>query len=118
MITGYGVEDRRAIVPHQFFRESFKVAGDDILEAVVGLQVLPSIERHMKACGAGNAKELVRGFVSSDRGNQSVQEQQLRRQFVTELAVPVALALMRACEQARTFSEQAAYTREFKSFHQ
>jgi hypothetical protein len=116
MITGYAVEDRRAIVPHQFFRESFKVAGDDILEAVVGLQVLPSIERHMKTCGAGSAKELIRGFVSSDRGNQSVQEQQLRRQFVTELAVPVALALMRACEQTPTISEQSAYTREFGSF--
>lgn len=115
MITGYSVEDRKAIVPKQYFRESFKVAGDDILEAVVGLQVLPAIERHMSACGVANAKELVRGLVSSDRGNQSVQERQLRRQFVTELAVPVALALMRACEQARPFSEEAPYTREFGS---
>lgn len=116
MITSYTVEGRRAIVPAQLFREGFKVAGDDILEAVVTLQVLPLIERHMSSCGIANAKGLVRGLVSPDRGNQSVQEQQMRRQFVSELMVPVALALMRACEQARPFAEEAPSTRSFGSF--
>jgi hypothetical protein len=45
-----------------------------------------------------------------------VQEQQLRRQFVTELAVPVALAMMRACEQVRPFTEEPPQTRLFGSF--
>jgi hypothetical protein len=116
MIITYSVEGRRAIVPYQEFREGFKVAGDDILEAIVALHVLPAIERHMTACSVSNATGIVRGFVSPDRGNQSVQEQQMRRQFVSELAVPVALALMRACEQTKQFSEEAPYVRPFASF--
>jgi hypothetical protein len=116
MVTSYTVEGRKAIVPNQLFREGFKVAGDDILEALVTLHVLPAIERHMTSSGVSQAVELVHGLVGPDRGNQSVQEQQLRRQLVTELAVPVALALMRAAEQAKPFSEEAPYVRPFGSF--
>jgi hypothetical protein len=107
MIITYLTEARRAIVPIQMFREGFKIAGDDILEAVVGRQVLPAIEAHLSACGMTEARSFLRGLVGADRGGQSEQERQFRRRLVTQICVPAALALLRQYEDSRPFSAAA-----------
>ena len=40
------------IVPKQEFRESFKVAGDDVLQRVIVTTVIPALERALQAAGA------------------------------------------------------------------
>lgn len=111
MVIDYGVEGRKAVVPTQLFREGFKVAGDDILEAVVARHVLPPIEEHLSNLGHSDARSFLRGLVGADRGGQSVQERQLRRRFVAQVAVPTALALLHIFETLKPFSDAAPETR-------
>jgi hypothetical protein len=107
MIVTYAVEARKVIVPTQQFREGFKIAGDDILEAVVARHILPSVEASLKEAGVQEAQGFLRGLVGADRGGQSEQERQFRRRFVTQVAVPAALAILRKYEGAKPFSEEA-----------
>ena len=109
MIITYAVEARKVIVPTQQFREGFKIAGDDILEAVVARHVLPSLETSLSQAGMVEAKGFLRGLVGADRGGQSEQERQFRRRFVTQVAVPAALAILRHYEVTKPFSEEAPH---------
>jgi len=107
MIITYAVEARKVIVPTQQFREGFKIAGDDILEAVAARHVLPSIETALTEAGMSEAQGFLRGLVGADRGGQSEQERQFRRRFVTQVVVPAALAILRKYEATKPFSEEA-----------
>jgi hypothetical protein len=111
MVINYMLEGRRAIVPTQIFREGFKIAGDDILEAVVARHVLTAIEDKLTAAGVPDARSFLRGLVGADRGGQSEQDRQQRRRFVGQVGVPVALALLREYEMLRPFAEEATHVR-------
>src|SRR5262249_20691841 len=54
IIASYTVEGRRAINPTQDFREGFKIAGDDVLQAVLATVVLPAIATRLAACGVAD----------------------------------------------------------------
>jgi hypothetical protein len=113
-VVEYGAA-RQAITPEPLFRESFKVAGDDILQAVVGRHVIPSIEAYLRAKGLPDAYAVLHAIVGADRGNQSEPERQFRRRFVTQLCVPAALAVLRDYEAALPFAEEAPRTRDLRS---
>ena len=106
MIITYATEQRRAIVPTQLFREGFKIAGDDILEAVVARHILPAIEAHLATQGSADPQAVLRGIVGADRGGQSEQERQFRRRFVTQVCVPAALTLLRDYETTKPFEAE------------
>ena len=115
MVTTYRLEGNRAIDPHQDFREGFKIAGDDIVEAVIERHVLPALEQALGAAGIADGKAVMRRLFSN-RGGMSEQERHLRKQFVAEVCVPIALAMLHAHETARPFAEEAPYDRAFADF--
>ncbi|NBC34365.1 MAG: virulence protein SrfB [Alphaproteobacteria bacterium] len=116
MITTYEIEGDRAINPVQNFREGFKIAGDDILEAIVERHVLPPIGRALTEAGAGNANALLQQLFGGDRAGMPEQERHLRKQFVTQVAMPIALAMLRAYESARPYGEDVPYTKVYGEF--
>ncbi len=115
MVTTYQVEGNRAINPRQDFREGFKIAGDDIVEAVIERHVVPPLERALGAAGVGDGKAVMRRLFSN-RGGMSEQERHLRKQFVAQVCVPIALAMLHAHETARPFEEETPYDRSFADF--
>jgi len=116
MVTTYQVEGNRAINPTQNFREGFKIAGDDILEAVIERQVLPAIGRALAQRGVADAGALLQHLFGADRAGMPEQERHLRKQFVTQVAMPIALAMLHAYESARPWGEDTPYTRTFADF--
>jgi len=102
MITTYHLsrDGGRALRPEQTFQEGFRIAGDDILEAVIGRHVLGDIARHMESLGVDEARALLRGTFSGDVGGESEAERSARRQFVAQIATPIALACLAAHERA------------------
>ena len=87
IITTYHVEENRALMPEQNFREGFNVAGDDILEGVV--------RAHRAAGDRGgaarrrriaNPRELMAELFGGDRASMAEQQKQLRHQFVAHVA--------------------------------
>jgi hypothetical protein len=99
MIITYGLEGDRAMVPLQNFREGFRVAGDDVLEAVVEHHVLPAIARALKAAGLDDADEFLARLFAADRAGQAEQTRLARAVFVAQVLAPVGLALLGAYER-------------------
>ena len=100
MITTYYVEDNRAIVPVQTFREGFRIAGEDILHETILQLLLPAIEADLKARGLANARDFLIDRFGADRANMSEPDKHLRRKLVLRVMKPAALALLSAYESA------------------
>lgn len=87
----------RIIVPTQRFRDSFKVAGDDVLLDVIQKEVLPALKAALEQAGVRNGDALL----SKLCGDEAVSAQAgvLRQQLNLQVFVPVGLAVLRAYEQ-------------------
>ena len=116
MITTFQIEGNRAINPTQNFREGFKIAGDDILQAVIERHVLPPIGRRLSACGIRDAGALLQHLFGGDRAGMPEQERHLRKQFVTRVCMPVALALLHAYEGAKPYGDEVPFDMPFEDF--
>jgi hypothetical protein len=102
MITTFYVEENRAIVPVQTFREGFRIAGEDILHETILQALLPAIEADLKARGLAQARELLIDRFGADRANMTEPEKHLRGQLVARVMKPAALQLLAAYESAPT----------------
>ncbi|CAH2603541.1 conserved protein of unknown function [Rhodovastum atsumiense] len=86
--------DDRVVVPHETFREGFRLAGDDVLETVVMRHVLPAV-RHALAeagLGAARAEQFLLATFRVPPANEP--ERQARRLVLNHVLVPAALALL------------------------
>ncbi|WP_114377907.1 virulence factor SrfB [Elioraea thermophila] len=98
MVATYVAEAGQAIVPKQNFREGFRIAGDDVLQALIEIAILPCIERALGEAGVSGAKAFLRELLAGSAAGQSEQERHLRRQFVSLVLEPLGLAVLRAYE--------------------
>jgi hypothetical protein len=107
MVTTFTRPQGELIVPKQEFRESFKAAGDDVLQRVIVTTVIPALERALQAAGVGAARELLTRALGQDLSGQSEQERQARRVFVGQVLEPVGVAVLQAYEriEQRDFQE-------------
>lgn len=98
MITTYFQQDNRAIVPVQTFRESMRIAGDDIVKSVIEQVLMPAVAAHLRQAGLSDPMALLRELFSGDRADFAIQLANRRRQFVHRLLQPAALGLLSAYE--------------------
>ncbi|HEX4411067.1 MAG TPA: virulence factor SrfB [Xanthobacteraceae bacterium] len=110
MITTYYVEQNRAIVPCQTFREGFRIAGEDVLREIIRQMLIPAIGRHLEACGVREAREFLVDRFGSDRASMAEQDKHLRRQYVLRILKPAGLALLAAYESAQPSQLKLAAT--------
>ena len=103
MVTTYFCRENRMLVPEQTFREGFRVAGDDLVERVIASIILPELQNAITAAGGRSAPNLMRELFAGDIGGQDQLLAQKRRQFGLRVLQPLALELIRACEQAGEF---------------
>ncbi len=119
MITTYealGDGATAVIRPHQLFREGFMIAGDDILRAVIERHVLEAIRQGLQAAGIAEPRAVLNPLFGGDFGGQSELERALRRQFATQLAVPVALQLLRDYEAVDFQTGDPNYSRALRDY--
>ena len=98
MVSTYVTQGGEAIVPRQDFRESFKIAGDDVLERVITTVVLPAFASALSAAGVGDPRALLNRALGQDQGGQSEPERHRRRLFVSMVLEPVGIAVLKAYE--------------------
>ena len=94
MVITHEIQNWTEIIPHQNFRESFRLAGDDILREVISINVLRSIEAYAGERGISNPLELTGSVFGADHGKLSESERQRRRQLVLEVIVPIGLSIL------------------------
>jgi hypothetical protein len=99
MITTYFVEDGKALVPVQNYREGFRIAGDDLLRDIVERCVLPAIENRLTECGLRNSRAFLNFRFGIDRVDMSEPDRYLRRQCVLRILRPTAIAIIHAVEK-------------------
>jgi hypothetical protein len=105
MVTTYYIDGGKSLMPIQNFREGFRIAGDEVLREVIQLAVIPPVEKALRAAGVNDARTLLRDRFAGNDAGMTVQEQQIRRQFVLQVFEPAALAVLRAAETATPESE-------------
>ena len=106
-VSTYALQGIEAIVPRQEFRESFKVAGDDVLERVITAVALPAFAASLRAAGVADPRALLNRTLGQDQGGQSEPERHRRRLFVSLVLEPLGIAILRAYEgvEGRTVGE-------------
>lgn len=92
------------IIPHQRFRDSFKIAGDDILLDVIQFYILPAFEQSLREAGVNAVDSLMSQLSGSQ--NISAAEAVLRQQLNLQLFVPLALHILSCYEQYDPQDEQ------------
>jgi hypothetical protein len=105
MVTTYYIDGGKSLTPIQNFREGFRIAGDEILREVIQLAVIPPVEKALRAAGVNDARTVLRDRFAGNDAGMTVQEKQLRRQFVLQVFEPAALAILRAAEMATPETE-------------
>lgn len=98
MVSTYVVQGGDAILPRQEFRESFKIAGDDVLERVITAVAMPAFAAALRAAGVADPRALLNRALGQDQGGQSEPERHRRRLFVSMVLEPVGIAVLRAYE--------------------
>ena len=106
MVTTYFVEAGKALVPFQVYREGFRIAGDDLLRDVIERSIVPVIEQRLIECGLYGARELLNRCFGIDRVDMSELDRHLRRQCVTRVLRPAAIAILQAAENADWAEEE------------
>jgi hypothetical protein len=101
---------QKMIKPITHFRESFKIAGDDILLKIVQEYVLNSLEKYAlsiaknKDCQKLLEEKLVILFGHDNMVKSAVQSRTLRKQATMQLFVPIALAILSEYEKYGSYS--------------
>ena len=93
------------MVADQYFRESFKNAGDDILLDLITRCVLPSIKDFMKKRGL--ADDVVQTVLNRrlGTGSSTVQERTLRRNLTLQFFEPLAIRILSILEQGEGITD-------------
>jgi hypothetical protein len=106
MIVSYFIDPPGSdtLSPTQNFREGFRKAGDDILEAVISQHVLKAIEVALAGQGVSNPKDLLKEYMSPKGARNALQKQQ-RMLFVSRILAPIALHLLSQYETSDMVGE-------------
>lgn len=98
MVSTYAMQGGDAILPRQEFRESFKIAGDDVLERIITTVALPAFAAALAGAGVADPRALLSRALGQDQGGQSEPERHRRRLFVSMVLEPLGIAILRAYE--------------------
>ncbi len=98
MVSTYAMQGGDAILPKQEFRESFKIAGDDVLERIITAVALPAFSAALRDAGVADPRALLSRALGQDQGGQSELERHRRRLFVSAVLEPLGIAILRAYE--------------------
>ncbi|MEI6559611.1 MAG: virulence factor SrfB [Rhodospirillaceae bacterium] len=105
------------ISPHQLFRESFSLAGDDLVRTLAREIVVESFRAEFtNRLGRSRSDTLIQHLFGGDRGDMTPEDQVRRQQFATQVAAPVVLAILAAYEGADLLRPPAVERRALAAF--
>jgi hypothetical protein len=96
------------VKPKPEFWEGFNIAGDDIAKRIIERCVLPAIGDRARELGCGDPAIALNMLFGSDYGGQSASERMHRQSFANQVAMPIALAMIRHAVERKP-AEQRAY---------
>ncbi len=100
-ITTYELEGGTAVKPTQVFGEGFNIAGDDILYNIIERNILPCLLKGIQDSGAANPKDILARLIGGNWGDQSEIDRTLRKQFTSQVTLPLAMRFMDMYEESQ-----------------
>ena len=109
MITDYELKDSQYVElkPKPLYWESFKIAGDDLLEQIIQQVIIEgepkneaqqgccgAIEQELRKLGKPNVGGILNGFFGQDSNRIGYRGKLMRTNFVNQLALPIANEFM------------------------
>lgn len=95
------------VKPQPEFWEGFSLAGDDIAKKVIERCVLPPIAEHARGLGCQDTTMAMNKLFGDDFGGQSASERQHRKAFANQVAMPLALEMIRHAIDRRPLERHA-----------
>lgn len=99
IVTTYTAQGDHAIVPHQDFREGFRVAGDDVQREVIARIILPQIAKDIARAGIVAPENLLKELFAGDLGDTDIRLSQRRRQYALRVLAPLAVECLNLSNQ-------------------
>lgn len=107
MINNYSLSNENKTInikPDPLYWDSFKLAGDDLLKEIIQQIIIEGvitndsdigctgvIENYAKAKGINNVSEKLNGFFGQDSNNIGYVAKSMRKAFIHQVAIPIAL---------------------------
>jgi hypothetical protein len=111
-----GPADTARIRPQLEFRDGFNIAGDDVLREVIAKHVLQALHDELARHGVRDPRTLLHQLFGKGAIGSSQEERNLRSRFIRQVAMPVALAMLAACELREYGTPQDKLTYSFADF--
>ena len=102
------------MAPHPEFHDGFNFAGDDVLNAVVRDHVLDALGKAMAQAGIPDVRRALGSLFGRDVIDSSQESRNRRTQFIRQVAVPVALAVLSVYEGCDLRRGEARVTCRFR----
>lgn len=133
MIANYSLNKEHKTInvkPDPQYWDSFKLAGDDLLKEVIQQVIIEGtiistsdegctgvIENYAKLKGIDNISEKLNGFFGQDSNNIGYVAKMMRKAFIHQVAIPIALHYLKNANKNETnsFSFEQIIGKEFKN---
>ncbi|WP_406546828.1 virulence factor SrfB [Succinimonas sp.] len=104
VVNDFVFSNGNMIAPEQRFRESFKIAGDEILLNLIQTFVIPSIASYMESFSLSKSyiSDYLERHLGGSLGDKSVQASTNRKQLTLELFYPLSVAIIKAYQNYGT----------------
>ncbi|MCY4291624.1 MAG: virulence factor SrfB [Roseovarius sp.] len=89
MITSYFSDDNDVITPVQEFRESFRVAGDDLLQSLIQTQIIPSLEKHLTELGGKNVPSIITNYFRTHDQEKKTEKSYFANSALKQMAIKI-----------------------------
>ncbi|MDR2695077.1 MAG: virulence factor SrfB, partial [Deltaproteobacteria bacterium] len=108
--------DTARISPQLEFRDGFNIAGDEVLREVIAKHVLQALHDELARHGVRDPRTLLHQLFGKGAIGSSQEERNLRSRFVRQVAAPVALSMLAACELREHDAQRGKLTYAFADF--
>ncbi|MEP6262014.1 MAG: virulence factor SrfB [Gillisia sp.] len=133
MICNYALSEEKTTIhltPDPQYWESFKLAGDDLLKEIIQQIIIEGkindteedgcsgvIENYARRNGVENISEKLNGFFGQNSNNIGVVAKMMRKAFIHQVAIPVALEYLKNANNTETVkvSFEKIIGKEFKN---
>ena len=89
MISTYAANQNEVISPYQEFRESFRIAGDELLKCIIEIQVLPALENMLTSVGGRHVPQGLASYFKKYDQERVAQKSYLANSFLKSVAVRI-----------------------------
>ncbi|MUG78680.1 hypothetical protein GM608_00360 [Bombella sp. ESL0380] len=104
--------------PHQLFRESLRIAGDDLLEDIISGPIITAFMNHFRTYHIPEPRAFFNTLFKLGAADSTIQEATQRQLFISTILEPVALSIINAYENVETFFSGELITGRLHELHQ